>query len=460
MQIRSIDSSFVWLHRIIDIVTPIIALYLSSIIYDINIDSRYWNLGLIGGLSLAIFNQGTGVYTSWRGRTLFAGSKKVLQGWIITWVSLIILIFSFKTSANFSRVTLYLWAFLTPIFLLGYRFLIRVIVGKLRSQGWNKKRIAIIGAGELGQRIEDIFNNAKMLGYETTAFYDDDINFTDSRILGKPILGTTEDLLNDKNIENKYDEIFIALPLRAEKRIKEILEALADSTITVKFIPDFFSFDLLHSRITDIGGIPIISVYDSPLNSFGNAIIKRLEDIIISTIILIIISPILLILSIGVKLTSPGPIFYKQSRIGWNGKKFNMLKFRSMPIDVEKESIQWGGSQNKTTSKFGALIRKTSLDELPQFLNVLKGDMSIVGPRPERDIFVEKFRKQIPRYMQKHLVKAGITGWAQINGWRGDTSLEKRIEFDLHYIDNWSLWLDLRIIVLTIVKGFINKNAY
>jgi putative colanic acid biosynthesis UDP-glucose lipid carrier transferase len=187
---------------------------------------------------------------------------------------------------------------------------------------------------------------------------------------------------------------------------------------------------------------------------------KRAEDIVLSIIILFLISPIMLIIAIGIKVTSPGPIFYRQTRVTLNNKNFSMLKFRSMPMDTEKNYVQWGDSKSKINTKFGQFIRASSLDELPQFLNVIKGEMSIVGPRPERDIFVEKFAQEIPGYMDKHKVKAGITGWAQINGWRGDTSLEKRIEFDLYYINNWTFWFDLKIILLTIFKGFINKNAY
>ena len=187
--------------------------------------------------------------------------------------------------------------------------------------------------------------------------------------------------------------------------------------------------------------------------------LKRAEDIVLSIIILTLISPIMLIIAFGVKVTSPGPIFYRQTRVTLHNKEFEMLKFRSMPTNTEQNGVCWGGSKSKTNTKFGQFIRATSLDELPQFLNVLKGDMSVVGPRPERDIFIDKFAQEIPNYNEKHKVKAGITGWAQINGWRGDTSLEKRIEFDLDYIKNWTLWLDIKIIFLTIFN-FINKNVY
>jgi len=203
-----------------------------------------------------------------------------------------------------------------------------------------------------------------------------------------------------------------------------------------------------------------IKLGQSRANHIVCRFLKRTEDIVLSIIILSLISPIILIVAIGVKATSPGPIFYRQTRVTLNNKNFGMLKFRSMPIDTEKNGVQWGASKSKTNTKFGQFIRASSLDELPQFLNVLKGDMSIVGPRPERDIFIDKFAQDIPNYMDKHKVKAGITGWAQINGWRGDTSLEKRIEFDLYYINNWTLWFDIKIIFLTIFKGFVNKNAY
>ena len=191
-----------------------------------------------------------------------------------------------------------------------------------------------------------------------------------------------------------------------------------------------------------------------------NQLVKWLEDKVLSSLILLMISPLMLLLSLGVKLTSPGPVFYRQERVGLNSKPFHMLKFRSMPVDTEKSGVKWGGSAAKATTRFGQFIRKTSLDELPQFLNVLKGDMSIVGPRPERPMFVEQFKEEIPDYMKKHLVKAGITGWAQVHGWRGDTDLNTRIEYDLYYIENWSIWLDLKIIFLTVFKGFVNKNAY
>jgi putative colanic acid biosynthesis UDP-glucose lipid carrier transferase len=464
MRIRNIDSSFVWLHRVLDIAVPIAILYLIASIYGIPWHDRYSVMGLIGGLSLTFFNQATGVYTGWRGRSLFAGLKKMLQAWGMTWMFLIVLAFLFKDATNFSRLTVTLWALITPIALFLYRFIIRLGLAKLRTKGWNTKNIAIIGAGELGLRIAETLNKAKMLGYKPIAFYDDAYNKTGTVLSGIPVAGTINELLASLPLEGKYDEIYIALPLRAEERIKQILNALADSSITVKFIPDFFSFDLLHSHLTDVGGIPIISVYDSPLNSTGNALLKRIEDIVVSSLIIILISPLLLGIALAIKATSKGPVIFKQRRYGINGDEITVLKFRSMSVCDDGNEISQARKNDSRLTKIGGFLRRTSLDELPQFFNVIAGSMSIVGPRPHACAHNEQYRKLIPKYMLRHLVKPGITGWAQIHGWRGETDtldkMEKRVEFDLHYIDNWSVWLDLKIILLTFIKGFINKNAY
>ncbi|MCP4078578.1 MAG: undecaprenyl-phosphate glucose phosphotransferase [Gammaproteobacteria bacterium] len=459
-QVRESTSLTVWTHRLLDGVIPAITLYLTGALYNNLWSEKYQILAILSGLLILVFNQFTGVYSQWRGRTLFSGSKLILKGWFLTWLALLAVAFLFKDSALLSRVVLTVWAITTPFILILYRLLLRSLLGKFRVLGWNTRRVAILGAGELGQRLAGTLIDAKMLGYIPTAFFDYDESKQNKKFFGVPVTGTIEGFLNKKHYARDFDEIYITLPLRAEEKIKEILNVLADSTVTVKFIPDCFAFDLLHSQITDIGGIPIISVYDSPLNNLSNKFIKRSEDIFLSTIILLLISPLLLFISIGIKVTSPGPIIFKQTRVSWNGENFNIYKFRSMPVNTDEKKLQWGSAKEKTNTKFGSFIRKTSLDELPQFFNTLKGDMSIVGPRPERDVFVEKFRKDVPRYMQKHMTKAGITGWAQINGWRGDTSIEKRVQFDLYYIDHWSVWLDIKIILLTIVKGFINKNAY
>jgi len=462
--VRESTSLTVWIHRLLDGVTPAITLYLSSVLYNSFWSEKYQILAILSGLLLLIFNQSTGVYSQWRGRTLFAGSKLILKAWIFTWLALLALAFLFKDSAHFSRVILTIWAFSTPVILLFYRVLLRSILGKFKVLGWNTRRVAILGAGDLGQRLALTLIDAKMLGYTPTAFYDYDELKQNKKYHGIPVSGTIEDFISKSHYSKDFDEVYITLPLRAEEKIKEILNALSDSTVTVKFIPDCFAFDLLHSRITDIGGIPIISVYDSPLNTLTNTFFKRTEDIVLSSIILIAISPILIIISFLVKMTSPGPIIFKQKRYGLNGKEINVYKFRSMTVTENGGDIIQAKKGDSRLTSTGAFLRKTSLDELPQFFNTLTGRMSIVGPRPHAKAHNELYRKKIPQYMLRHTVKPGITGWAQINGWRGETDtlnkMEKRIEFDLYYIDNWSVWMDIKIILLTFIKGFIDKNAY
>lgn len=448
MQIRNIESSFVWIHRILDLCIPGIVLFAISSLYELDWTTHYQHLAIISGLLVILMNQFVGLYHSWRGRSFFVGSGILLKSWLYAWALLIIIAFMLKVSNNYSRVVLTGWFLLTPFILISYRFIIRLLLAKLYKTGVFVKKAAIYGSGDTSKVLIKTLNSNTWLGYQIYGIY----NHADEN-------NDYNQLIDDAKSE-LYDILYITLPLAHEDEIKDILNALADTTITVKYVPDIYSFDLLHGGMTNIGPLPVFNIYDTPLNDPGKVLLKRIEDIILSSLILLLISPLMVILAIGVKISSPGPIFYKQTRVGWNGKNFSMLKFRSMPVDTEKNGVQWGGSKDKTTNKFGAFIRKTSMDELPQFLNVLKGDMSIVGPRPERDIFVEQFRKEIPRYMQKHLVKAGITGWAQINGWRGDTDLSKRVEFDLFYIDNWSLWLDIKIIFLTIFKGVVNKNAY
>ena len=247
--------------------------------------------------------------------------------------------------------------------------------------------------------------------------------------------------------------------MRAEPRIRDLLLGLRMHSVQVRFVPDIFNFTLLHHSVTEVAGLPVINLTDSPLEGV-NQVLKNVEDFVLSSLFLLFVLPLLVLIAMGVKLSSPGPVFYRQERVTWNGERFQMLKFRSMPVDAESQSGPvWAARDEPRTTRFGAFLRRMSLDELPQFINVLKGEMSIVGPRPERPGFVSQFRKEIPGYMQKHLVKAGITGWAQVNDFRGDTDLQERIRYDLYYIENWSLWFDLRIIALTIIHIFRSRHA-
>ncbi len=393
------------------------------------------------------------LYRVWRGGSKFEELKSVFYALITTFVVLAIASAMTKTTDSYSRGWFIIWWGLSFVVIGGYRFAIRLMLNILRRKGYNQRSIVIIGSGAIVDRLVSSIEENRWIGLQLRGVLGDDLGSFDRA----RILGGYEDVVSYLEA-NPVDQVWIAIPLNQMDRIKDILSDLSLFSTVVKYVPDVFDFNLLNHSVTTIANIPVINLTDSP-NEGINAFVKRCEDVVLSSVILMLVSPLMLLLTIGVKLSSRGPVFYKQERVGWNGTTFNMLKFRSMPVDIEKDGVMWGNAKDKTTTKFGAFIRKTSLDELPQFINVLKGDMSIVGPRPERTIFVDQFKKEIPRYMQKHVMKAGITGWAQVNGWRGDTDLSKRIECDLFYIENWSVWLDIKIVVLTVFSIFRSKQV-
>jgi putative colanic acid biosynthesis UDP-glucose lipid carrier transferase len=452
------ESLLLWIHRLLDLTIPVIVIIQLASIKSLKANDHYIIAGLLAGLAITTFAQMNGTYSDWRGRSIFASFRKVILSWILSWLLVVSLAFVMKISESFSREVWLLWLGITPMILTGYRIMIRKLLSLFRKQGIGQRNVLILGGGDLGIQLASIFDNNAWMGFKVVGFLDDD-----AQKKGKTIGQHTifDDINKTLRYADQYNisEVFICLPKKAEYRTKEIFDMLADSSLIVKYVPDLFSFNLMHSNIEIYQGIPVIGVYNTPLSSRTNRLIKRLEDISLSVMILLLISPIMLLIAAGVKLSSPGPIFYRQTRITEGNKPFQMFKFRSMPVDADKGGAVWGNANKKTKSKFGKFIRKTSLDELPQFINVLKGEMSIVGPRPERDVFVEEFKNKIPRYMQKHMVKAGITGLAQISGLRGDTCLNTRIEYDLRYISAWSLSLDIKIIFKTIGKAFKDPVA-
>jgi len=397
------------------------------------------------------------LYSSWRGQSLLKQAKSIFFAWFSVIVIVIVILFGFKLSAGYSRLWLGFWAISGLVFLLLFRTLIYLFLQRQRRRGRNLRKVIVVGAGDLGARAIMETSKASWMGYRVIAVFDDAKELKNVKVGGSLVVGNIDDV-GDYLKEHNVDEIWLALPLRAELRMRQLLDDISHHVINVKLIPDIFGFSLLHHSMTEIAGMPAVNLSVSPLDG-SNRLVKEAEDRILALLILILVSPLMFFIAIGVKLSSPGPVLFKQERVSWNGKKFKILKFRSMPLNDDKSS-EWGNVKEKKVTSFGSFLRKTSLDELPQFLNVFFGDMSIVGPRPERSEFVDKFKYEIPGYMQKHMVKAGITGWAQINGWRGDTCLKTRIEYDLYYIENWSLWFDLKIILLTFLKGFLNKNAY
>lgn len=425
------------------------------------IDANYVFALFIAGILTAAVFPFFRIYDSVRAKSFWKSLGNVVRANGTVLILLAGLAFITKTGEDFSREWFIWWAFFSLTLLILFRCTLLILLRLMRQHGWNERRVIIIGAGELGVKLVSTVQHALWTGFHIVAVFDDHPAKNSASIRDIPVLKTPDNIC-DYLIENRHriDEVWLAMPLKAEERVKEILHQLRHETITTRFVLDIFGLDLLNYSIEEFAGYPVLNVRSSPMVGMNRAI-KALEDRLLSCFILLFISPLLILIAIAVKLSSPGPIFYKQKRIGWNGKEFEMLKFRTMPVDAEQTTGPvWAKENEKRATQIGAFLRKTSLDELPQFINVLCGDMSIVGPRPERLIFVEQFKEQVPRYMQKHLVKAGITGWAQIHGWRGNTSLEKRIEYDLYYIEHWSFSFDLKIIFYTLFRGFINKNAY
>ena len=400
----------------------------------------YHSLIAGGGFGFLVFSNE--VYRSWRGSALPMMLIRVAAAWLSVIGVLLLWLFFVKASDDYSRIWFGLWAIIGICMIWVERLAVYSVLHALRRKGFNLKHVALVGEGPTADRLIRRLRQVEWTGYNIahhlTRFDEGDLE----QLASQPL-----------------DEIWLALPLSDAGAIRKTLHGLRHSAASIRLSPDWFTYRLINHGVSEVLGIPMLDLTATPMTGL-NTFLKLLEDKLLSSIFLLLASPLMLILAVGVKLSSPGPVLYRQRRVGLNNQFFMMLKFRSMPMSTESREIRWGDSANKTTTRFGRFIRRTSLDELPQFINVLKGDMSIVGPRPERPLFVEKFKHEVPDYMKKHMVKAGITGWAQVNGWRGDTDLHARIEHDLYYIENWSLWLDLKIIAMTFVKGFVNKNAY
>jgi putative colanic acid biosynthesis UDP-glucose lipid carrier transferase len=334
----------------------------------------------------------------------------------------------------------------------------------MRRQGLNHRHIVVVGAGTLGKNVARQLRDAQWVGYDLVAFWDDDPGLQGKEVAGIPVISCEEGCRQLEEKKKYVDEIWLALPLRAEKRMQEILQLLRHSTVKIRLVPDIFGFRLLNHSISEVAGVPVLDLRASPMEG-ANRLIKAVEDRVLAFVILVLISPLLVIIALGVKFSSPGPVLFKQKRHGWDGKPITVYKFRTMEVHEEKDGqVTQAKKNDPRVTPFGGFLRRTSLDELPQFFNVLQGRMSIVGPRPHALAHNEMYKDQVEAYMQRHRVKPGITGWAQINGWRGETDtldkMEKRVEYDLYYIENWSLWFDLKIIFITLFKGFVHQKAY
>ncbi|MCS6976839.1 MAG: undecaprenyl-phosphate glucose phosphotransferase [Gemmatales bacterium] len=397
----------------------------------------------------------TGMYTVHRLRRFREELISVLKGTTLL-VLLIVATVFWRHHPYESRIVMALFYGLTLGFVLTARRLSWTAIRFLRQLGYNQTPALIVGTGRVARRIAKALGNASWTGVYPLGFVEDQPNRWASDL---NILGRTEDLpqLIEKH---RVGHVFIALPLNRYHEARRVFDILSQTLVDVRLVVDAPNMAALSLTTTQIDGVTVLGLRESP--HYGlNVVVKRAMDIVLSLLALIILSPVMIVIAILIKLTSPGPIFYRQERCSLNGKRFQMLKFRSMRVDAEAQSGPvWCQENDPRRTPLGAFLRRTSLDELPQLINVLKGDMSLVGPRPERPVFIQQFKKTIPNYMIRHCVKAGITGWAQIHGWRGNTSLRKRIEYDLYYITHWNPWLDLRILFMTAIKGWTDKHAY
>ena len=415
-------------------------------------------------ITFQVVAEAHGLYRSWQGIPLRREVMTTLVAWFFSIPVLLFLAFVTKTSEGYSRSIALVWFLGTGLTLAVWRMAMHALMVEFRKRGGNTRSVAIAGATEIALSLAKTISEEPYSGMKVVGFYDD--RNTDRRIAVPEIyggvVGDLNQLVSDAR-EGKVDIVYISLPLRAESRINALVRKLGDTTVSAYVIADFFVFDLLHAQWTSVGDIPAVSILDTPFHGLGGWV-KRLEDIVIGSMILLLIALPMLAVAVAIKLTSPGPVFFRQKRYGLNGKEIRVLKFRSMKVMEDGPTVKQATKDDPRVTPIGKFIRRTSIDELPQFLQVLSGEMSIVGPRPHAVAHNELYRSKIQGYMLRHKVKPGITGWAQVNGWRGETDtyekMQKRVDHDLDYIRNWNLLLDIRIIWMTVFGSKTSENAY
>ena len=458
------EAAISFFRRAADSLLIFSALAVPNLIYQ-----QEWNVGSAAAVSLAILSHLaispiTGLYRTWTGRSLTEESGTVFTTWLIVVPVLLLVAFLTKTTEQFSRVVITAWLASVPFAQVLLRVLIRSSLTYWRSSARHLRNAAIAGATESGVRIAQLLGSSPELGSHVAGIYDDRAaaRLANVSLAGHTIVGRIDDLIEQAR-RGVVDTVYIAFPLRAERRILDLIARLADTTATVYVVTDLFVFDLMQARWGNVGGTPVVSVFDTPFHGLGGWV-KRVEDLILASIIMVGIAIPMVVIALAIKLTSKGPVFFKQTRYGLNGKPIKVFKFRSMTTMDDGPAVQQATKGDTRVTPLGRFLRRTSLDELPQFLNVLSGEMSVVGPRPHAVAHNELYRGKIRGYMLRHKVKPGITGWAQVNGWRGETEvvekMEQRIEHDLYYIDNWSLFWDLKIVFWTIFGKNARNQAY
>ena len=460
--IRSQTSRIAVLQRLLDAALVIGSLYLAALFYEIPFGKYLVAVSVVAALCFYAVGQARGIYGSWRSSSIISEISAVILVWVMAFAVILAMAFLTKTSADFSRRMMLTWLLLTPSLLIGVRLVVRGLLHEMRRHGRNTRSFALVGANHAALKLVDKLNATPWTGLVFKGYYDDrSVDCLPPETLAM-LAGDLSRLLMRARA-GEIDIVYIALPMRAEQRIIELVNALADTTASVYFLPDFFIFDLAHARWVNLNGMPVVSVFETPFYGVDGWI-KRIEDVVLGSLIMAVIALPMLAIAIAMKLTSPGPIIFKQRRYGLNGEVLYVWKFRSMTVCEDGVNVPQAKRGDTRITPLGAFLRRTSLDELPQFFNVLQGTMSIVGPRPHAIAHNEEYRRLIHGYMLRHKVKPGITGWAQVNGWRGETDtlekMQKRVDCDLQYIQEWSLWLDLKIVWMTIRGGFKGKNAY
>lgn len=371
---------------------------------------------------------------------------------------LIVVTFLFREKdVPYSRLVFVYFGIISTVLTIAQRLVLRSFLREVRRRGYNLRYLLIVGAGQVAGDLATRMRYNRELGIQLVGCLSKD-GREDQGEEGIPVLGSYRDLSRIL-AELDIDQVVIALPLDDNEWLPVIMEQIGDALVDVRIVPDLYRFVTLGGSIEEFEGLPIISLRESPLYGI-NSVTKRIFDVCLALVLLLLFGPVMLLIALLIKLTSSGPIVYKQERVSFDGTPFSILKFRTMRLDAESAGPGWTQPGDQRVTPLGAWLRCTSLDELPQLINVLRGDMSVVGPRPERPVYIKEFRSRIPRYMLRHRVPAGMTGWAQVNGWRGDTSIDNRIECDLYYIENWSVLFDLKILFYTVLRGFSNRNAY
>ena len=396
------------------------------------------------------------LYTTNRVRTHVGEVFEIFKATITA--TLILVAVTYFTRDRYSRLTLAIFVGYAFVGVSAVRITFRATLNAIRRRGFDLKSILVIGAGSLGQRVVETIHGHRELGFKVVGVLTRHPEKVGQTIDGSPVVGLVKDV-SEALDRAPVDQVIVALPVEDQPLLKDLMEVLAQRTVDVKVVPDLMQYITLGGGLEEFGGLPIISLQGGQLQGWG-LVAKRAFDFTIAAAALAVTAPVMLVVSALIKLTSRGPVFYRQERMGMDGRTFEILKFRTMREGAETAGAMMATRGDPRRTALGAFLRSVSIDELPQLFNVLKGDMSLVGPRPERPVFIEEFRRQIPRYHLRHKVKAGITGWAQVNGLRGQTSIQKRIEYDLYYIENWSLLLDLKILVRTALGGFLSRNAY